>query len=538
MKRILTLSIAALLILGLAAVTYGGVEFGASGFVRVRSAWYTNVVAAGPGTSFGIPLPTIGIPGFATNTAWDDTNAWMDTRFRLKFTANAEDVAKGVIYLEGDATRWGEVAGAGAQRNQAGQWGADRAAIELKQMYIDFKVPGLSDMVPTSVKAGIIGFAYRAHVCTYNDGTGLEISMKPGPVKVDLHWMKPRENNDWQADDTDVYAFRVTLADLLPVRPQVWFQWWDSNSWSAGVPFAWPAVGAMSGVNTGYNGGTDKANLWWAGVAVDGKAGPVGLKADFIYNGGDIERQYPQVNPVLAFYTNPIDDEDFGGWLFYADANYGLPIEMPITVGATFMYATGDDIWEAQTEREHDGFWITPSSEAGWIGTHGVVFYPSAVNDGVGAVAIFAANTPSPYGPGGTWFGKLYGSFKPLPWMKLTAYGMYIGDTADSGDMYGTEATTTFIDPLLGTPRILREDNSDIGIEFGLITDFQIYKNLKYSIAGGYLFAGDALNQYTGVDFVPATGAYVLGGTVPGALAINDEPNNPWAIVSQLIFNF
>jgi hypothetical protein len=186
MKRILTLSIAALLILGLAAVTYGGVEFGASGFVRVRSAWYTNVVAAGPGTSFGIPLPTIGIPGFAANTAWDDTNAWMDTRFRLKFTAKADDVASGVIYLEGDATRWGEVAGAGAQRNQAGQWGADRAAIELKQMYIDFKVPGLSDMVPTSVKAGIIGFAYRAHFCTYNDGTGLEISMKPGPVKVDL----------------------------------------------------------------------------------------------------------------------------------------------------------------------------------------------------------------------------------------------------------------------------------------------------------------------------------------------------------------
>jgi hypothetical protein len=539
MKRILTLTIAALLVFGLAAVTYAGVEFGASGFVRVRSAWYTNVVAAGPGTSFGIPLPTIGIPGFAVNTAWDDTNAWMDTRFRLKFTANAEDMAKGVIYLEGDATRWGEVAGAGAQRNQAGQWGADRAAIELKQMFIDFKIPGLSEMFPASLKAGIIGYAYRAHLLTYNDGTGVQLSVKTGPVKWDYHWMKPRENNDWQADDTDVYAFRATLVDLLPVRPQFHFQYWNSNSWSAVAPFAWPAVGAMSAVNTGQNGGTDTADLFWAGIAVDGKAGPVALKADFIYNWGDIERQYP-FNPAapVALYTNPIDDEDFGGWVFYADANMGLPIEMPINVGGTFMYATGDDIWEAQTEREHEGFWITPSSEAGWIGTHGVVFYPSRVNDGVGAVAIFRANTPSPNGPGGTWFGKLYGSFKPLDWLKLTAYGMYIGDTADSGDMYGTEATTTFIDPVTGLPRILREDNSDIGIEFGLITDFQIYKNLKYSIAGGYLFGGDAINQYTGVDFVPATGAYVLGGTVPGALAINDEPNNPWAIVSQLIFNF
>jgi hypothetical protein len=408
-------------------------------------------------------------------------------------------------------------------------------------MYIDFKVPG-TDAAPTSVKAGIIGFAYRAHLCTYNDGTGVQVSTKAGPVKIDVHWMKPRENNDWQADDTDVYAFRVTLAELLPVKPQIWLQYWNSNSWSAGAPLTAPtalgSMGRMSGVNTGQNGGTDTADLWWIGFALDGKAGPVALKADFIYNGGDIERQYPQVNPVAVPWVNPIEDEDFGGWLFFADANYTIPIDMAVNVGATFMYATGDDLWDAATEREHDGFYITPSSEAGWIGTWGVVFYPSRVNDGVGTTAVFAANTVSPYGPGGTWFGKLYGSLKPLDWLKVTAYGMYIGDTADSGDMYGTEATTTFIDPTTGAPRILREDNSDIGIEFGLITDFQIYKNLKYSIAGGYLFGGDALNQYTGVDFVPATGAYVIGGTVPGALAINDEPNNPWAIVSQLIFNF
>jgi hypothetical protein len=261
MKKILTLTIAAALVFGLAAVTYAGVEWGASGFVRVRSAWYTNVVGAGPGTSFGIPAPdqTILAPGF--NGAWDDTNAWMDTRFRLKFTAKANDVASGVIYLEGDATRWGETApGPVSHRNQLGQWGSDRGGIELKQMYIDFKVPG-TDAFPTTLKAGIIGFAYRAHLATYNDGTGAQLSTKAGPVKVDLHWMKPRENNDWQADDTDVYAFRVVWAEGLPVRPGIWLQYWNSNSWSAGTPLACPAVGGMPGVNTGQNGGTDTADL-------------------------------------------------------------------------------------------------------------------------------------------------------------------------------------------------------------------------------------------------------------------------------------
>ena len=159
MKRLLILATAAVLVLGLAAATYADIEWGASGFVRVRSAWYMNAVNPNLGVA---PFITPGPVAFV-NPAFDKSNAWMDTRFRLKFSAKANDVATGVIYFEGDSSRWGEVAGAGAQRNQAGQWGADRAAIELKQMYIDFKVPG-TDAAPTSVKAGIIGFANFGHL--------------------------------------------------------------------------------------------------------------------------------------------------------------------------------------------------------------------------------------------------------------------------------------------------------------------------------------------------------------------------------------
>jgi hypothetical protein len=488
MKRIVTLAIIAALILGLAAFTYADVKFGASGFVRVRSAWYMNA-------KDGIPEPDL-----AADTAWNDTGAYMDTRFRIKFTSSLDDVASGVIYLEGDSTAWGE---APDGRNHAGSWNADRNAVEIKQFYIDFKVPGLSDMVPTTVQAGVIGFYYRPHICTSSDGAGVRVDLRPGPIWVQLNWMKPWEADLTRADDTDVYAARVVYQGL-PVHIGVWGQYWKGNSWSDGVWAAWPAnVGQFDNAGQGLNGGTDKAKLYWLGVQAVGKLGPVALTGDFIYNGGKIEREYPYLAGV------PIDDEDFGGWIAYIDAAFTIP-NFPLEVGATFSYSTGDDVYDAIVKREHSGFYMTPGSEAAYTG-HSVVFFASSYNDSVG---ITRGDNKYPFqlGAAGVWFGKLRASMKPLPWLKMTLFGMYIGDNTDSGDLYGTAVDPTELTGL--------EDNSDIGIEVGLETDIQVYKSLVYSIGLGYLFAGDALDQYTGVGF------------------INDSPKNPWAVVSQLIYKF
>ena len=521
MKRIVMLTIIAALIFGLAAFTYADVKFGASGFVRVRSAWYMNA-------KDGIPEPTVEIPGFENDTGWNDTGAYMDTRFRIKFTGSLDDVAKGVIYLEGDSTAWGEDPDG---RNHAGSWNADRNAVEIKQFYIDFKVPGLSDMVPTTVQAGVIGFTYRPHICTSTDGAGVRVDMRPGPVWVQLNWMKPWEADLTRADDTDVYAVRVVYQGL-PVHVGVWGQYWHSNSWSEGEPLEWPpSVGQFNDAGTGQFGGTDKAKLYWLGLQAIGKVGPVALTGDFIYNGGKIEREFSQVNPTLVPYVNPIDDEDFGGWIAYVDAAFTMP-NFPLEIGATFSYSTGDDAIEAATERKHSGFYMTPGSEAAYTG-HSVVFFASSYNDSVG---ITRGDSKSVFqlGAAGVWFGKLRASVKPLPWLKMTAFGMYIGDNTDNGDLYGTAVATTLPTPYGAVSTL--EDNSDIGIEFGLETDINIYKNLTYSIGLGYLLAGDALDQYTGVDFTGA--GYVAGGSVPGALPINDSPKNPWAVVTQLIFNF
>lgn len=504
MKKFLTLTCVAVLTFGLAAATYADVEFGASGFVRVRSAWYVN---------------SIGAPDASADN-WDDTSAWMDTRYRLKFTAKANDYASGVIYLEGDSTRWGEreapryyanfgAAGTGSfttsgGRNAAGQWGADRAAVEVKQFYIDFKVPG-TEAAPTKVQAGIIGLNYRGHVCTYTDGPGVRVDTKVGPVKIQLNWGKPEEGQDHMSDDADVYAARVVLAEGLPVRPGVYFMYYNINNYplnSATATLTFPTVTET------YPALTAEADFYWIGFQLDGKVGPVALKGDFVYVDGDVESKVPGGQ-----------DSDYSGWALYFDGS--VPIDM-FTVGGAFMYATGNDVTDttkaAPASLDFDGYVVPPYSEERWMFNEGIVFWPSTVNDGVHVKGQWSTSGVSPGAIGGTWMAKLYGSVKPLEWLKVTAYGMYIGDTVDDGNIIGNARDYA--------ERTGLEDESGIGIEIGAICDFYIYKNLTYSVGAGYLLAGDALDSYTGLD------------SVPGVIPINDEPSNPWAVVSQLIYKF
>ena len=69
-------------------------------------------------------------------------------------------------------------------------------------------------------------------------------------------------------------------------------------------------------------------------------------------------------------------------------------------------------------------------------------------------------------------------------------------------------------------------DDKTIGFEFDLIQEIQIYKNLKYVIGAGYLFAGKALDY-----------GYVGAAPLP-PFALNSKPKDPWQITTNLTYNF
>jgi hypothetical protein len=114
---------------------------------------------------------------------------------------------------------------------------------------------------------------------------------------------------------------------------------------------------------------------------------------------------------------------------------------------------------------------------------------------------------------GGTWLAKLYGSYKPTTWYKVTLAGLYIGDTTKHGNTIGNARGFG------GTSPFPRNDGT-IGVEFDLINEINIYKNLKFDVGLGYLLAGDAMDYFN-----------VTTGR-------NKSGDDPWVLVTKLTYSF
>ena len=136
---------------------------------------------------------------------------------------------------------------------------------------------------------------------------------------------------------------------------------------------------------------------------------------------------------------------------------------------------------------------------ASWIDAHGAGYFRAAGDRVAGGDY------------GGTWFAKVYGSFKATPWYKVTLEALYIGDTTKHGNTIGTA---------LKADGINCRDDKDIGWEVDLTNNFQIYKNLTWDVVGGILFAGDAMDYWY------------------SSASVNKSPKNPWIIHTGLTYNF
>jgi hypothetical protein len=161
---------------------------------------------------------------------------------------------------------------------------------------------------------------------------------------------------------------------------------------------------------------------------------------------------------------------------------------------------------------------VPPNAEHGYD-DESIVFYGSGPN-GLGRpgqgfnLGGISGGTVGSGVYGGTWFAKLYGNAKIVPWWRVTVSGLYIGDTTRNGNKLGDAVNAD------GTPR----DNSTIGWEFDIYNDIQIYKNLQFRFGAGYLYAGKAFDmrdQRTNVNSRD-----------------NVAPQNPWAVVTKLLYVF
>jgi hypothetical protein len=561
MKKFVVLSLISFLILAFGATVYGQekapvLEFKASGWFDVISEYRMNVIQPGAGTSaaggtstndvvygappavylpYGVQTPKTASSTLVTNTvksgdvvvggpyttgattppdylvyrpatadvygkgsAYNKKTANMEGRGRLKFDALMGKEMSGTFQFEFDSTRWGEriPAGSTAQRNYSGFWGvADRSSLELKHMYMTFGMPWIP--VPTTIQAGIQPIGIRPSIFMSTDGPAVTAAFKLDPAYIKLIWAKALEGRDWAADDDDVYAIEAN-AKIQTFTIGGYYALFNWNTY--------PAAGEGTAGWPLYT-----ANVWWAGLYVDGKLGPVILNFDFAYDNGTIE----------AKGSNTPKDVDVSGW--GAILNVGFPWEK-FLFGVQGIYGTGADQkktaakplpgattpWSTTANPIYTtkvgAFLVPGGTEAS--NTHALVVDGGGINRGNSGFEP-ACDYHGRSGFGGLWIAKLYAAFQFSPEFGTRIEGMYIGDTTKNGNTIGNAVTSA------GKPR----DDSAVGWEIDLYNTLAIYKNLTFQFGGGYLLAGKAMD-------------YQASATT------NTSPKDPWIVVTNLTYSF
>jgi hypothetical protein len=402
----------------------------------------------------------------------------------------------------------------------------------VKNAFITFALPPIIP-VPVTINAGILPLVTRP-VVQYTDGTGMNISFKPGPAQITLIWMKALENQDWASDDGDVWGLQGKV-NVGTVTVGGYVSYYNLNTY----PFQSSGALNMYGI-TSANGGNSAYNSnyinnytadfsWW-GLYVDGKVGPVYINTDFVYDYGYVVAHGDRASSTVI---SPLAERkvDYRGWITR------LAVDFPwekFNFGVVGMYATGPDLKQTSStglpgvtvaygaadgySRKVSGYIVPPNAEHVYddedfilygTGANGINRAGTGFNPGAGGGAGVGSGAY-----GGTWFAKLYGQYKPTPWYRITLFGMYIGDTTKHGNRIGDAVN---ID---GTPR----DDKSIGWEIGLFNDIQIYRNLQLRAGGGYLFAGKAFDYHDLRTGAPTN--------------TNASPANPWALAVKLLYVF
>ncbi|MCX7794413.1 MAG: alginate export family protein [Thermodesulfovibrionales bacterium] len=186
-----------------------------------------------------------------------------------------------------------------------------------------------------------------------------------------------------------------------------------------------------------YNNNTNHyAHIWNIGLRGTFNLDMITLRAD-------IEKQLGTIDEGATEY-------DITGWAFLAGADIKVD---PLTLTLEFAYGSGDD---DPTDDEINNFLTSLGADV-----HFTYVYEYSTINACGDLSGGLCNT---------MYVKLGASAKPIP--NLTA----------SLDLYWLRAIEDF------GPG----NDSDIGIEIDPKISYQLDKNLRYFIEGGYLIAGDA----------------------------------------------
>jgi len=517
MKKMLLVGLMLLALAATAQAQEAKLDFRASGFIdAISEMWKNNygteVVNNGNSIYNVVPAkyqPFGPVGSTSAGYMFNSRESYMESRLRLKFDAVYGKELTGTIFFEADSANWGDLGVASnnrlSDRNGYGYWSGDRAALEIKNIYVNAALPYMGIPLPMQVQIGLQSLSIRPNLFVYTDGMGVVGTVKIDPLNVQGIWFKALEGRTQVADDVDVWGAHVN-AKVGTFTIGGYGLYYNMDTYPLNAFTTVPFVDS-----------TYKAGIGWYGLYADGKLGPFDVNFDVIWDHGKVTVRDTYQDP-----ENPRPDVKYNGWALYGKADY--PIDV-FNLGVVAWWGSGSDTHKTGPSGLPGSLTSTgdfshkvesainpPGSESGAVFGESLVMYSNWIDRGTGGIANNLNYNQVARGPiGGTWAAKVYGMYKVTPWYKITLNALYIGDTTSHGDTFGTSR-----DLFTGNLK----DNTTIGWEVDLYNEFQIYKQLKFWACGGAMWTGDAYKFFDPV------------------FERNRKPSTPWTIMTNLTYTF
>jgi hypothetical protein len=439
----------------------------------------------------------------------------------LTITARQSEDLYGVLSFNMNSSRWGEPIN---DFTSLGSWYRNNYPVPVPQPYataddsgtvsvlvqeafIDFRVP---PKLPIWLRIGNQPFVIRPWLVVNTVGPGLTGRVMIDPIKlgINMGWAKKWEGYDWDCDDVDAFFFDAALP-IGPVRVGA-FMWYEDHGTYAGVPIAIPPLAAGNLMDD--SGARNEAQLYWIGGYADGKIGPVGLQFDFVYGGGQVDED------LTSAFAAATVDQDIRSWVIRGVLNIS-PIDR-LKVGIGGLYATGEDFDPNALGIDEDSEeFMSVNNREGYGRQQGLPALQDFFMVTGGCMGIIPNRYPmvaffgGPTAIGGLWYVRGFADYMATDWLRLVANFGWLGDTRQDMNKLGNAREAPF------APINLRDDD-DIGFELDFGFNIALYKNLQWGVGFSYLWAGDALDQWNGTT-----------GT-------NDSPNDPWMLLSAIMYTF
>lgn len=314
MKRIVTLLLAAGLVLGAAAGSQAA-------DIKAKGIWQNNISWADRAA--------------AAHDSEDNFRA--STRLRTQIDVIASENLKGVVFFEIGHQDWG-TAKDSKGNDVGGALGTDGRAVKVRYSYVDWVIPQTSAQVRVGLQPfGVPTFAVPMAVLD-TDGAGITVSGQfTENVGAALFWLRPYneyDSADKIHDAMDVVGLTVPLTfDGVKVTPFGMYSEIGKNTKfgkgannNTGVIAGLLPAGATAALLEKSN--DDHGNAWWGGITGElSMFDPFRVAADFAYGSVDMGE-------------NGNFDLKRSGWYAALSADYKMDFMTPGLIG---WYASGDD---------------------------------------------------------------------------------------------------------------------------------------------------------------------------------------------------